>query len=565
MSSACLVKNGKLINSSTEERFSRNKLTREFPYNAIKFCLKKSSLQISDIDAVSIAWNPAINLEVYKKSFSQTYRWFPELLYIIPNNLFNIGKIEAKYYTSQQFYSEKSKKKIEIYYINHHLCHLAQAFLNSGFSRSGLLSIDGFGERTSTAFGVADKKNIKILQTIDFPHSLGSFYETVTEYLGYKADADEWKVMGMAAYGNKHRFKKEFDKLIKKTINCYELDLNYFNHFNFDSPNRFSDQFKKLFKLIQPIKNNLIKKEHFDFAAGAQDKFEQIYEHLLKFLFIKSKSKNICLGGGSIMNCLANGRLSYKFPEKNFYTTFAPDDSGLSIGSALFLSHYIFNKKINPKSVETSTGIEFNNNEIKKCLNKYKIKYEYHKKVEKIVSKYILENKTVGWFQGKAEFGQRALGNRSILANPAAKNIKDIVNSTVKYRESYRPFAPSCLKEDAKKFFKLNKNINPYYMQYAVEAKSLAKKYIPSVVHEDNTSRIQVVLREKNKKYHELLIQLKKDSGIGIVLNTSFNLKGEPIVNTPEDALRTFFFFWLRYTMSWKLYYYKINIFYNET
>ena len=542
MSSACLVKNGKLISSSTEERFTRNKLTRDFPYNSIKFCLNKSNLKISDIDAVSIAWNPAINLEVYKKSFSQTHRWFPELLYIIPNNLFNIGKIEANYYTSQQFYSEKSKKKIEIFYINHHLCHLAQSFLNSGFSSSGLLSIDGFGERTSTAFGVANKKDIKILETIDFPHSLGSFYETVTEFLGYTADADEWKVMGMAAYGDKSRFKKNFDKLIKKTENnSYELNLNYFNHYNFDSPNRFTDKFKKLFHLIEPIKNNIIKKEHFDFAAAAQDKFEDIYEHLLRFFTSKIKSKNICLGGGAIMNCLANGRLSYKFPKKNFYTTFAPDDSGLSIGSALFLSHYIFNKKTDYKSVETSSGIEFNNDEIKKSLKKYKINFKYHKDIENIVSKYILENKTVGWFQGKAEFGQRALGNRSILANPATKNIKDIVNATVKYRESYRPFAPSCLKEDAEKFFKFNKNINPYYMQYAVEAKSMAKKLIPSVVHEDNTSRIQIVLREKNKRYHELLKQLKEKSGIGIVLNTSFNLKGEPVVNTPEDALRTFF------------------------
>lgn len=542
MSSACLVQNGKLISSSTEERFTRNKLTREFPYNSIKFCLKKSNLEISDVDAVSIAWNPAINLEVYKKSFSQTYRWFPELLYIIPNNLFNIQKIEAKYYTSQQFYSEKSKKNIEIFYINHHLCHLAQAFLNSGFNNSGLLSIDGFGERTSTALGIANKENIKILKTIDFPHSLGSFYETVTEYLGYQADADEWKVMGMAAYGNKNRFKKEFDKLIyKKNNNSYELDLNYFNHYNFDSPNRFSLKFKKIFKSIKPIKNNIIKKEHFDFAASAQDKFESIYEHLLNFFTSNIKSKNICLGGGSIMNCLANGRLSYKFPKKNFYTTFAPDDSGLSIGSALFLSHYIFNKKINFKTVETSSGIEFSNEEIKKSLKKYKINFKYHRKVEEIVSQYILENKTVGWFQGKAEFGQRALGNRSILANPAGKNIKDVVNATVKYRESYRPFAPSCLKEDAEKFFKFKNNINPYYMQYAVEAKRIAKVLIPSVVHEDNTSRIQIVLREKNKKYYELLRQLKKKSGIGVVLNTSFNLKGEPIVNTPEDAIRTFF------------------------
>ena len=419
---------------------------------------------------------------------------------------------------------------------------MAQSFLNSGLKSSGLLSIDGWGEKTSTAFGIANRKDIKILKTIDFPHSMGSFYETVTEYLGYTPDSDEWKVMGMAAYGNKKKFKKEFDLLIKsKSEYNYELNLNYFNHYNFDSQNRFSLKFEKLFQKIKPIKNNIIYKHHFDFAAAAQEKFEEIYEHLLKFFVYKYNLKNICLGGGSIMNCLANARMSYKFPNKKFYTTFAPDDSGLSIGSALFLSHYIFNKKIDYKSVESSSGIQFNNDEIKRKLERYKINYKYFKDIENVVSEYILENKTVGWFQGKAEFVQRDLGNLSILANPATKNIKDIVNSTVKYRESYRPFAPSCLEEDARNFFKYNNNINPYYMQFAVQAKSKAKKFIPSVVHEDNTSRIQIVSKEKNERYYKLLKKLKEKSGIGIVLNTSFNLKGEPIVNTPEDAIRTFY------------------------
>ena len=541
ISSAALLVNGKLAASSPEERFTRNKLTREFPYNSIKFCLSSSGLKLEDLDAITIGWNPAINLETYKKAFSQTYRWFPELLYTIPNNLFNLKNLKSRLYVKQDFYSFNKKKNLSIYYINHHLCHGAQSFLNSGFNKAGILTMDGFGEKTSTMWAMADKQKIVQIDTQDFPQSLGSFYETVTEYLGFKPDSDEWKVMGMAAYGDKRKFEKKFNQILKIKKNYrYEIDLNYFEFFNFDKFFKYSKKFEKLFKNIKKNKNNKINKKHYDFASSAQAIFEQAVFNA--FDYFKNKSvKNICLGGGSMMNCLSNGKLAYKYPNKNIYVTYAPDDGGLAIGSALYASRYIFKEKIHYKSIIPNNGISFSEKHIRNVLNKYKIKFMKSKNVISQVVQLLAEKKVVGWFQEKAEFGQRALGFRSIIADPSVKNMKDIVNKKIKYREVYRPFAPAALPEDADKFFYIPKNIDPTHMQFVVKAKPNAKKHIPAVVHNDNTARIQVVKEIDNPKFFSLIKKFKEKQGFGVLLNTSFNLKGEPIVNSPEDAIRTFY------------------------
>ncbi len=542
ISSAALYVNGNQIFASSEERFTRNKLTRAFPKNVIKEALQFSNLRMDDIDAFAIGWNPSINLENFKNSFSYTYRWFPELLYTVPNNLFEINKIKNHGFIEQNFYSSIFKKEMRVIYINHHLCHAAQSFLSSGFNTASLLTIDGFGERTSSLWGTASQSEIKIEKEEYFPQSLGSFYETITDYLGFKPDADEWKVMGMSAFGDKNKFSNQFDKILKlKTKGEYELDLTYFNFFNFDRPGHFSKKFEDLFG--KEVKANGIdfKKIHYDFAASAQKKFEDCYINAFNHLVTKNKSKkSICLGGGATMNCLANGVLSQKFPNIKIHVPFAPDDLGLSMGAALYATKYIYRKKVNHNKISTFSGREYLGCEIKRKLDNYKLKYKYHKKIESIAAKLIANGNVIGWYQGRSEFGQRALGNRSILGDARNPKIKDIVNKKIKYREKFRPFAPSVLEQYAHKYFYISRNINPSHMQFAVKVKKKAKTEVPGIVHNDDTARIQTVTKKMNKKYESLISEFYKITGTPILLNTSFNLKGEPIVDTPEDAIRTF-------------------------
>ena len=337
------------------------------------------------------------------------------------------------------------------------------------------------------------------------------------------------------------KYANEFSKILSlKNKGEYELDLTYFNFFNFDAPGHYSKKFISLFgKKLQSDGKNL-KKHHFNFAASAQKRFEEAYINAFKHHVIQNKSKNICLGGGAAMNCLANAVLSEKFPKVKIHVPFAPDDLGLSTGSALFASRYIYNEKVSSRSIPVYSGRSFDNTEIKAKLTNYKIKYSFYHNIEKKVAELISENNVVGWFQGRSEFGQRALGNRSILGDPRNPKMKDIINQKIKYREKFRPFAPSILIEDVNKFFNISKNIIPNHMQFAVKAKKYAIKKAPAIVHNDLTARIQIVSKNENKKYYNLINCFKRITKIPIILNTSFNLKGEPIVDTPEDALRTF-------------------------
>ncbi len=541
ISSAALFINGNLVFASSEERFTRNKLTRNFPVNVINEALQKSKLTFKDIDAFAIGWNPSINLENFKNSFSSTYRWFPELLYTIPNNLNSINRITDHGYIEQTFYSSTFKKEMKIFYVNHHYSHAAQSFLTSGYKESSILTIDGFGEKTSSLWGYANLNKITVEKEEYFPQSLGSYYETITDFLGFKPDADEWKVMGMSAFGDRKKYIKEFNKILKiKSKGEYELDLTYFNFFNFDRPGHYSKKFIELFGNKLKADGLNFKKKHYDFAASAQRKFEEVYNNAFCHLIKNNKSKNVCMGGGAVMNCLANGVLSENNPEISIHVPFAPDDLGLSMGSALYVSRYIYKERINSNKISTYSGREFSNEVIQRKLKDYKINYSFHNNIEKITAQLIANGNVIGWFQDKSEFGQRALGNRSILADARDPKIKDIVNSKIKYREKFRPFAPSILENFVDKYFYVSKNINPIHMQFAVRAKLNTKIITPGIVHNDGTSRIQSVSKKTNLKYYKLIKEFNNITSVPIILNTSFNLKGEPIVDTPEDAIRTF-------------------------
>ena len=538
ISSAALISNSEIVAATSEERISRIKLSREFPDNSIKFCLNQANISFDDLDAITIGWNPGINLEIFKKSYSYTYRWFPELLYLIPNQILKLNNASFDHYILQEFKSINLKKNLKIIYVNHHLSHAALSFLSSGFKNSGILTVDGFGERTSTMWGKADKNKIEISKKIDFPQSLGSFYETITSFLGFTPDSDEWKVMGMAAYGDKNIYLKKLQQLIKlKNSGEYEIDLSYFNYFNFESPGHFNNKFVELFKDI-PLNRKNLNKRHYDFAASAQSIFEDVMFNAISHL-TKGNLKNICLSGGSIMNCLANARIAKKFKQKIF-VPFAPDDLGLSIGSAMYANQYIF-KKRRKYEIKPYTGREFSDREIESKLKKYKISYFKSKSFYNTLALELSRGKVISVVSGKSEFGQRALGNRSILADPRSIKMKDIVNQKIKYRESFRPFAPVVLSKFLNKYFNCPPNIQPTYMQYAVEVKKITKKIAPAIVHADNTARVQSVNENTNKNLNKILEEFFKITKVPILLNTSFNLKGEPMVDSPEDAIKTFY------------------------
>ena len=540
ISSAALMINGKIVAAAPEERFNRQKMSTEFPVKAINWCLNYANISINDVDLIAIPWNPSININDTSKRWISTLKWRGEFLSHIPAHILRLVN------GSPPNETEIILGKQRIIYFNHHECHAASAFFNSPFNTSDILTIDGHGEKETCYLGFGKGKILKKLWSVDYPHSIGLFYGTFTDFLGYQADSDEWKVMALSSFSAK---KNKYDKLMKKLIQTndkgFELNLSYFDYYNFDRrKNLFS---KKLIELFGPKreKHQIMQKKHYEIAGALQRTFEEIVFHLLRILKKKgSKSNNIVLAGGAAMNCVFNGKLSLNKIYKKDYVPSYPDDSGVSIGAAL-LAHNKFSKRKRVILEETNSnfGPEFSNTNIKKVLIKNKIKFKIYKEKElfRVITKKIDENNIVGWFQGKMEFGHRALGNRSIIASPKSNLMKDRINKAIKFRENYRPFAPAELAEHKDKIFKMNKNEKINFMQKALPVKKNWRKKIPAACHVDNTARVQTVYRKDNQRFYDLISEFNKLTKIPVLINTSFNLNGEPIVCSPEDAIRTFY------------------------
>jgi carbamoyltransferase len=496
---------------------------------------------LHDIDAIAIAWNPAINMNMFKKGFSHVHRWFPEILYTLPNHMMRMARPDNHEYIHQEIIFDASKK-LNIYYVQHHMSHAALSYYLSGYTKSAILSVDGFGERTCTQWFNAVENRITGLQEQWFPHSIGSFYETMTEFLGYTPDSDEWKVMGMAAYGDPSHYEKALNKLIAILPDGrYELDLAYFNHYNFDQPSLFSPKMCAL--LGAPRKEDSpLEQKHYDLAASAQQLFEKLFFHCLNHLHVLTGETHLCLCGGSVMNCLANGKVSSNTPFRHVFIPYAPDDSGNAIGCALYLYHDILGNNRPEQQDRTSfLGPSWSDDQIKDSLDKYGIPYRHSDEFIGETAALIASGSVVAWYQGRMEFGQRALGNRSILADPRRADMKDIINMKVKYRELFRPFAPSILKESVSDYFEIPDDESVPYMEKVYTIKKSKCSIIPAAVHEDGTGRLQVVDKGDNPLFHELIRTFGEQTGVPVLINTSFNIKGEPIVNSPEDAIRTFF------------------------
>ena len=533
--SCALMKDGKIIYAICEERLSRQKRTKKFPINALLYCLRQENISIKDVTHIAISWNPGINLERMDASHSEIARFIPEYLYSVPNYLiFNLGIPPESIEQKLKF----NNSELNIHYIDHHLCHAAGAYFTSNFEKAMILSMDGWGEKVSTFFATAENGKIEKCWDIEFPQSLGMFYQTMTQYLGFQPQGDEWKVMGASPYGDKMKYKDKIYKLIRPTNEGkFQMDLSYFDYMSFTKKYLFSN---KMIDMLGPnrIGNNELAKRHYDIAAAVQSVFEDIIFNILNKNY-KKEFENLCLCGGSAMNCVANGKVINNTNFKHVNISFAPDDAGTSIGACLWLWNQINNS--NDRTIYMTPYLSKNylDTEIVKELNAYKLKFIKVDELCKFTAQNLAEGKIIGWFQGSMEFGQRALGNRSILADPRRKEMKDLINKAVKYRESFRPFAPSILDEYGNDFFE-NYEFSPY-MEKVFKFRDDKKNIVPSVCHVDGTGRVQSVTKDMNPLFWELLNQFKKITNIPILLNTSFNLNGEPIVYSIKDAIQTFF------------------------
>lgn len=547
-SSSCLIKDGQLIAAAEEERFVRIKHWAGFPRESIRYCLEEANIGIEDIDYISLNRDPMANF--YKK-----------IIFALRNNSFNglfsdiSGTRKIKNILSKEFSVPGKKIRSKVYNIEHHRAHLASSFLISPFPRAAIVSIDGCGDFSTCMVAKGEGNKIKVLYEVNYPHSLGFFYTAFTQFLGFNKFGDEYKVMGLSAYGSPKYLEKIQDLLILKPKGRFLLNLDYFsfdrkapalewNNSEPELPNIFSDRFVDKFGNPRRSEEEL-SLYYCDIAASFQKAYEQAFFHILNYTYKIIRLPNLCIAGGCALNSLANGKIFDNTPFKEVYMQPAPSDAGGSIGSAYYLYNELLRNKRtfvmknacwNPafSKVDTEDAI----NEKKDALCGYLIeKIEDNDMLCRKTAEFIAQGKIVGWFQGRMEWGPRALGNRSILVDPRNPEMKDILNSRVKMREWFRPFAPSILVEKVGDYFE--KDYPDPFMLKVYPIKEEKRNLIPAVTHVDGTGRLQTVSKEENPLYWQLIKEFEKLTGVPVLLNTSFN-ENEPIVCKPQEALDCF-------------------------
>jgi carbamoyltransferase len=522
-SAACIVVDGIVKAASEEERYTGIKHDYSFPINAIKYCLEYTGLDISDINEVNWYEQPDVKADRVSKIFSK--------------HPFKTFFLKRKFKKEQHNNSpEKLLKDLGytgiINYVPHHLSHAAFSFYTSPYKESDILVIDGVGEWDTVSFWRGDDKGIHLKHSYKFPNSLGMFYSTMTAYLGFKPNEGEWKVMGLAPYGNPAKYYDKLAGLIKET--GFRINQKYFT-WEYSDKVMFNSKLSKLLDLPPRLPEEPFTKDHENLAAATQALYEY---HFLKFVEKSSligDGNNLCLGGGCAYNGVANSKV-YKF-YKSTYIPYAPSDAGSAIGACLYNYKGPKRENINP-----FLGDNYDSAYCLDILKSYNSKVnfvEFDREVlSKRVAKLLQAGKIVAWFNGRMEFGARALGNRSILASPYNAKMRDKLNYVVKKREGFRPFAPSVMQEEAGKYFVVRDDIP--YMNQVVKVKRGSKDLFPAATHIDETARVHSVTKNQNKDYYLLLRDFKVLTGHGVLLNTSFNLKDETITRTPDQAIERF-------------------------
>ena len=530
-SAACLIQDGRLVAAASEERFTRKKHDEAFPHEAIKYCLRAGKIETKDIDYVGF----------YDKPFLKFERLLSTYLSTFPRGLRSFSKAMPVWLKEKLWIPQMIRKELnyegKILYTEHHLSHAASAFLVSPFKDAAILTVDGVGEWATASYGVGKDREIDLFKEIRFPHSLGLLYSAFTYYLGFKVNSAEYKVMGLAPYGVP-RYVDQVKKLIEiKDDGSFEMDMSYFSyHYGLKMTNgRFAD----LFGGPPRDPESKLEQKQKDIAASVQKVTEEIMLKMASYLHRETKMENLCMAGGVALNCVANGRILREGPFKDLFIQPAAGDAGGALGVAAYINHSLLGNPRTIRMEDAYLGPEFGEEEILETLRKYGAPYRRLERDElvKQVAALIEGQTVIGWFQGRMEFGPRALGSRSIIADARNPENKDVVNLKIKFRESFRPFAPSVLEEKIGEYFEIDRP-SPYMLLVAPVREG--KRVIPSVTHIDHSARIQSINRDQNALYYDLIREFERRTGVPVIINTSFNVRGEPIVCSPDDAYRCF-------------------------
>jgi carbamoyltransferase len=565
-SAACLIDDGEIIAAAQEERFTRIKYDANFPVNAITYCLAEVNLTPDKIDYIVFYDKPFLKFERLLETYlAFAPRGFQNFVTSVPiwvkEKLFQKSLITK---TLRDLWGKEIDWTERLIFSEHHLSHAASAFFPSPFNEAAVLTMDGVGEWSTTSLAIGHGNELSVHKEINFPHSLGLLYSAFTYYVGFKVNSGEYKLMGLAPYG-----EPKYSNLIKENLidikedGSFALDLNFFNYCT--GLTMTNEKFNILFGGVPRNPETEISQRDMDIAASIQKVTEEVLIKLVKGVAKTSGQKNLCLAGGVALNCVANGKLLSEEIFEDIWVQPASGDAGGALGAALGAYHIMLNKKRKPSDKIDSMkgsflGPEYSELKINETLEGCGAVFSNHSQdqIIELTAKDLADGKAVGWFSGRMEFGPRALGNRSILADPRSESMQKILNLKVKYRESFRPFAPSILREDLSDWFEMDTD-SPYMLLVAnvVESQRKAitkeesvlsgvdkinypRSTIPAVTHVDFSSRIQTVHKETNLTFYRLLEQFKKLTNFPVLVNTSFNVRGEPIVLTPEDAFRCF-------------------------
>ena len=533
-SSACIVRDGELVVALEEERFTRKKHSTSFPVNAVEQCLAYAGMSVSDIDHIAVSIQP-------------TKHWQKKVLYGLslgskmgPFARHELWGTYTKQRTLKKWYRgfQRAGCRAPIHFVEHHMSHIAGTYFLSPYKHAALLSLDGSGEWSTLFVGEARDYEITKFSETMFPHSLGSFYEAATEFCGFRPNYDEGKTMGLAPFGNPERFYHEASRIVEVTEDAQvKIDLSYFNYQNW-SHRRCSDKFYEVFGKPRGKSDEFLD-HHNDVAAAFQKVLEDKVLQICRYLEKRTDADYLVIAGGVSLNSVMNGRILRETRFKDLYVMPAAGDNGTSIGAAYYVNHLVLDNKKRFFHNNPLIGNHYEKEEIRKTLDECKLAYKESDDICGDTAEILREGNIIGWYQGRMEIGPRALGSRSILADPTIAGMKDKINAEVKHREAYRPFAPSAPVEAKDEFFDLE--VEAPFMLKVCDVKKDKREVIPAITHVDGSARLQTVRKEINPRYHEMITRFGELSGVPVVLNTSFNIMGEPIVESPLHAIRCFF------------------------
>ena len=537
--SAGLIEDGRVVAAIPEERLDRRKQSRVFPVRAIQACLDQAGVKMDDVDEIAVAWNPGIDAETAPSGWVNARRWRAE----------HFSQIPIRFLQSQ---GERAADTISIHtlwpdaptitYVDHYLSHFGNAFYLSPYDSCAVSILDGRAERKTGMLARARGTELEILQETNFPHSLGLLYGAVTQFLGFRPDSDEWKVMALASYAEA---ENEYLAPMRRLVEVHDdggfsVELSHVAYYNSWSRQMYSDRFVETFGPPR-ARTEPITPRHERIAAALQKVFEERMAKILNRLHQRAGEDRLVVSGGCFMNSVFNGKITELTRFKEVFITSCPDDSGTSIGAALYLHALRTGQHQAEAMTHNYWGPEYSDEECQAVVDRFKLSGTAVDDPGKLAAEDLAAGNLVGWFQGPAEFGQRALGGRSILADPRRDDAKDLVNAAVKFRESFRPFAPAILADNVAEWFECDPAARVPFMERVFQFRLEKRAAVPAVVHVDGSGRLQTVDETSNQRYQRLISSFYELTGVPIVLNTSFNLNGEPIVCTPEDAVRTFY------------------------